>query len=85
MMGSLVPTGSALIHQVRSIAAEAGAIINSLIPISGVVEYDLKQDMSPVTKADKAANDHIVTALKRIQPGAGIVAEESAGSTEAIE
>ena len=85
MMGSLVPTGSALIHQVCSIAAEAGAIINSFIPISGVVEYDLKHDMSPVTKADKAANHHIVTALRRIQPGAVIVAEESAGSTDAVE
>ncbi|MBT06338.1 MAG: 3'(2'),5'-bisphosphate nucleotidase [Rhodospirillaceae bacterium] len=83
-MGSLVPTGSTLIHQVCSIAAEAGAIINSFVPISGVVEYDLKHDMSPVTKADKAANDHIVTALKRIQPGAVIVAEESVESMEAI-
>jgi len=84
-MGSLAPKEVTLIHKIRSIALEAGEIINSFVPARGAVEYDLKEDMSPVTRADEAANDHIVAAIKGIQPDAVIIAEESAGSTQPIE
>jgi len=73
-----------LIGEICTIAKNAGQIINSFILGEGQLEYRLKEDMSPVTAADEAANSYIVAAITNLKPAMPIIAEESIGSEESI-
>src|SRR5437016_623519 len=66
----------ALAREIRRIAWSAGELIMG--HYGGPVVARTKADSSPVTAADEAANEHIVTALAALTPGVPIVAEESA-------
>ncbi|MDP3387805.1 MAG: 3'(2'),5'-bisphosphate nucleotidase CysQ [Eubacteriales bacterium] len=65
-----------MIEKIIRIAYEAGKIIMDIYNTDFNVDY--KDDNSPLTKADKLANDHIVDALKIDYPNMAILAEESA-------
>lgn len=57
------------------IAREAATIVNTFYIGSSEVRY--KSDKSPVTEADRSANQHIVTRVKAEYPDDGILSEES--------
>jgi len=59
----------------KSLAIEAGKVILEIYDTNFEVEY--KSDQSPLTLADKAANDVIVPRLKEVFPDHGILSEES--------
>jgi 3'(2'), 5'-bisphosphate nucleotidase len=64
-----------LLHEIISIALAAGDIIMDIY--GGPVEVKTKDDSSPVTLADEAAEKHILAALKALTPNIPVVAEES--------
>jgi 3'(2'), 5'-bisphosphate nucleotidase len=59
------------------IAEDAGKIINASLTGSAPPKHRIKQDLSPVTAADEAANTFIVDSLKSMDFGLPIIAEES--------
>ena len=61
--------------EAKKVAVEAGKIIMEIYNQDFDVEY--KEDESPVTEADKKANDIIVERLKDIFPRYAMLAEES--------
>ena len=63
-------------NDLRSIARSAGGAIMAIAASSITVER--KADQSPVTAADTAANDLIVTALSELTPDTPVVSEEGA-------
>lgn len=66
-----------LLEQVEAIAAVAGARI---LELRGAGDgWEQKVDGSPVTKADRQAEDLILKGLVPLVPGIAIVAEESCG------
>lgn len=50
----------------------------------GENDRDLKGDSSPVTRADHAANDRILAALRKAFPGDAVLSEESTDSPERL-
>ncbi|MCE2917373.1 MAG: 3'(2'),5'-bisphosphate nucleotidase CysQ [Rubrivivax sp.] len=64
-----------LLAEVERIAYEAGALILEVYGSAFAVEH--KDDRSPVTLADRRAEDHIVPALQALLPGVPVVAEEA--------
>lgn len=65
-----------LLAQLQAIAEQAGSIIMTYF--SQQVAFDAKDDGSPVTLADKAADAFITHALSRLTPTIPIVSEEMA-------
>ncbi len=65
----------ALIAVLREIAGRAGVAIMAVY--GGDIEVRRKDDASPVTDADQAAEDVILAALAQITPGIPTVAEEA--------
>lgn len=65
-------------EKVKQIAIEAGALILQFY--RGQIEVEIKDDDSPVTIADKTANDFIVIQLKALTPDIPVVSEENAES-----
>lgn len=61
-------------HELIRIAKIAGKIIMGYY--DGEVDISIKDDKSPVTAADIAANDYIVSELKKLTPDVPIVSEE---------
>jgi len=61
-------------------ARRAGAVILRYRDSSSQVDY--KADGSPVTAADKAAEEIILSNLSRLAPGVAVVAEESVGALD---
>jgi len=59
----------------QAIVREAGRIVMS--HYNGEITVDIKDDASPVTQADKGANDYIVDQLQKLTPDIPIIAEES--------
>lgn len=57
------------------VAREAATIVNTFYVGSSEVRY--KSDRSPVTEADRSANQHIVTRVKAMFPDDGVLSEES--------
>lgn len=57
------------------LAREAATIVNTFYVGSAEVQY--KDDNSPVTEADRSANQHIVDRIQRAYPRDGILSEES--------
>lgn len=68
---------SSVIEQVKQIAEEAGKIILDFYEsdFKGTIEY--KSDNSPVTIADRTANEFIVSNLQKIYSDIPVIAEES--------
>ena len=64
-----------LLQPIADISVEAGRLImeHYLLPH----DITIKEDKSPVTAADIAANTHIVTALEKLTPQYPVVAEEN--------
>lgn len=69
------PQAQALIEELTAIAARASAATLA-VPFSAV-EQRTKNDLSPVTAADEAAEAIILEGLERLCPGVPVVAEES--------
>jgi len=69
---------SALCNQVKRLAVKAGEATLEYYDESGSGEFENKGDGSPVTLADKAANEIIMEGLKEITPSVPIVSEEDA-------
>ncbi|AWB68665.1 3'(2'),5'-bisphosphate nucleotidase [Saccharobesus litoralis] len=70
------PEPSALLEPVKQIAREAGLAILDIYD-SGNFELQQKDDESPVTSADYAANDILVAGLKALTPKIPIISEET--------
>lgn len=68
-----------VIERLCVVAREAGEII--MQHYNPGVDITIKDDNSPVTAADIAANEHIVSALAELTPDIPIVAEESVNDT----
>lgn len=64
------------IHSITTIALQAGDIIMRYYTTENL-DVTRKDDNSPVTQADIAANTHIVEALKQLTPNIPVVAEEN--------
>jgi len=81
-------TGATYKHELEvavALAREAGAVILSLY--KQPLEIEHKSDgahFEPVTEADRAANDMIVSRLRREFPADGILAEESLDTEERL-
>jgi 3'(2'), 5'-bisphosphate nucleotidase len=73
-----LPDPKALIAEVSMIAEEAGAAILKIYATD--FEARTKEDSSPVTDADEAAEAIIAPALKRLTPEIPVVAEEAAAA-----
>jgi 3'(2'), 5'-bisphosphate nucleotidase len=70
------------IAEAARIARWAGAILMEIYGTDFDVAY--KTEADPVTEADTKANAYIVSELKRVFPGDGIVAEETADMRDAL-
>ncbi len=64
------------VEKINTIAKEAGDEIMRIYR-SGDFEVEAKSDDSPLTKADKAANDIICTSLQELYPDIPIMSEEN--------
>jgi len=73
-----------MIEYVKQVALEAGEKILEVYN-SPDFEVELKSDHSPVTKADKVANDYIVEQLQQKYPDFGVLAEESKADASRLE
>lgn len=62
--------------KVVNIAKQAGAEILKIYQSSDSHTYEMKQDKSPLTKADKASHQLIVQLLKKLTPDIPIISEE---------
>ena len=73
-----------LLEDIAVAAADAGAAILKIV--EGGFEVESKEDLSPVTIADRAAELIILAALAKAAPGVPVVAEEevAAGRIPAI-
>lgn len=67
-------------EKIKNIAYESGQIILQIYDED--FEIDYKSDNSPLTKADRLANTHIVSFLKSEYPEYAILAEESIDNDE---
>jgi 3'(2'), 5'-bisphosphate nucleotidase len=65
-----------LLDEVAALAHRAGDAILATVRDPGEVEVEEKDDGSPVTRADRAANDILVAGLRALEPGLTIVSEE---------
>lgn len=72
------------LSEIVTIAIRAGLLINALR--RDLTEWDHKADGSPVTAADRGAEDLIVDGLSKLDPGGIIIAEErvSSGETQPV-
>ena len=74
--GGNTPDLAALIGPARDLAHRAGRIALRFFQ-EGRVAVDYKSDRSPVTAADRAAHEHIVAGLARLEPAMPVLSEES--------
>jgi 3'(2'), 5'-bisphosphate nucleotidase len=70
------------LSELRSLLRAAGGLIMDVYGTDFGVELKTKSD--PVTEADKRANEYLVERLRALFPGDGIVAEETADQSEAL-
>ena len=70
------PDLAALIGSARELAHGAGQLALRFFRKERV-KVDYKSDSSPVTAADRAAHEHIVTGLERLTPSIPVLSEES--------
>ncbi|WP_111976976.1 3'(2'),5'-bisphosphate nucleotidase CysQ [Algibacillus agarilyticus] len=74
------PEVKSLLEPVKAIAQKAGLAILDIYN-SGEFELEQKDDDSPVTSADYAANDILVAGLKALNPHIPIISEETTAVT----
>ena len=74
--GNAGPNLAGLIEPVTQLAQEAGHRVLKLFR-SEALGVDYKSDRTPVTEADQAAHDHIVSGLMRLTPAIPVLSEES--------
>ena len=67
-----------LVEDVKDIAIKAGGAILEYFEDGDFEQYD-KSDHSPVTSADYAANDIVISSLQSLTPNIPIISEESEG------
>ncbi len=72
-----------VLDTIKELSVTAGKEILKLYRKDIPIEY--KEDKSPVTKADKIANDIIISGLNRAFPDIGILAEESSDDLSRLE
>jgi len=72
------------VDKLTQIAQHAGKIIMQIYDDSDI-GVEIKSDNSPVTKADLAANDYIVTELTKVHPEIEIISEEKTNKTGKID
>jgi 3'(2'), 5'-bisphosphate nucleotidase len=75
MNNGAMMTNTPNLHKITEIARQAGNII--MQHYAHPVDVTIKEDKSPVTAADIAANNYIVEQLKQLTPHIPIVAEEN--------
>jgi 3'(2'), 5'-bisphosphate nucleotidase len=75
--------GDRLLDELTTIVSDAAAAI--LAARKGGLAPRLKQDQSPVTAADEAAEAAILEGLPRLLPGVPIVSEEATGRAPPVE
>jgi 3'(2'), 5'-bisphosphate nucleotidase len=63
----------------------AGRILLSLYHEDVEVEHKNVRQTDPVTEADKQANEYLVGELRRVFPDDGVVAEETADRSDALD
>ena len=66
-----------MIDNIRDICAKAGEAI--MKTYAGPAQIESKEDNSPLTQADRAAHECIVTALTKLTPDIPVLSEESEG------
>jgi len=66
-----------LAHQIIPIARQAGAAILEIYHKAGDIQVENKDDKSPLTLADKAANDIICEGLNQLEKVFPIISEEN--------
>jgi len=71
-----------VLETVKQLASDAGKVILQVYEKDFSVDY--KEDDSPVTEADKKANDLIVNSLQNKYPECAILSEESQGDRERL-
>ena len=64
-----------VLPSVELIAKQAGDLINSIYQ-GGVFEHEVKEDNTPVTSADYAAHELVVTQLQALTPDIPVLSEE---------
>lgn len=67
----------ALLRHTRSLAEQAGARILEIYEGSAPIEVTHKADSSPLTSADRAAHETIVSGLRALTPAIPVLSEES--------
>ncbi len=75
-LNSILYTSIEFVEKVNQIALTAGALILDFY--NRDFEIKSKSDQSPLTEADLASHQHIITALKALTPGIPVLSEESA-------
>jgi 3'(2'), 5'-bisphosphate nucleotidase len=78
---SLLKYPEALTNQLRRLAIEAGEATLEYYDQSGYSNAGIKQDGSPVTAADQAAEDIICAGLEKISIDIPVIAEESVAAS----
>lgn len=63
------------LEDIRKIALDAGEVVMQIYKKDFTVEY--KEDKSPLTEADKAANEIICTQLRKLYPNIPLMSEEN--------
>lgn len=76
-MSKLLSHLPALCNVVRRIAVEAGDITLDYFDEGGGIKAEIKKDGSPVTEADRRAEDYIAKSLRENLSGIPVVAEEA--------
>jgi 3'(2'), 5'-bisphosphate nucleotidase len=71
-----------LIHEINEVGRASGSIIRKYFHTS--YDVDIKDDKSPVTTADLAANEYIEQQLSIITPDIPRISEESESTSYAI-
>ena len=82
-MSNMLSEHLALTTSVCDIARAAGEVITRFRSLHPTVPHRVKEDNSPITEADAAANKLITQALRKLTPEIPIVAEESVACGEA--
>jgi len=75
---------NAIVEDIKKITIEAS---KKIIDVYNSFDFEIeaKDDRSPVTKADKIANNYIVQEVKRLYPDFGVLSEESRDTMDRFE
>ncbi|MCD8570393.1 MAG: 3'(2'),5'-bisphosphate nucleotidase CysQ [Alphaproteobacteria bacterium] len=80
-----LPDLSVLMHKLRPVAEAAGAITLKYFKKEGYEGADVKDDGSPVTKADQEAEAYIFPELAKLTPSIPMIGEESVAEGKIVD